>query len=147
MNEEGKGRHLESEPLGLAGPVEERFFKRLEFAYRLKQAVNAQGDGPVAAGEDTRGRKLVRGFQLGRILDAGKQELPQLASRIAVVPAEFRREGRVVAVGRRRFLLLEPRLGSDLGANQRRGIRVLVGGGGDGGGRFLARRHGTPLLL
>ena len=96
MDEERQRRDVEREPLGLAGPVEERPREPAEL----------------------RGR-LLRLLERARVEDLLDERLAALARRVLPVPVERGRERRVVAVGLRRLALPELRLRPDLGPQQR----------------------------
>ena len=69
VDEERQRRHVEGEPLGLAGPVEERLAKRLELASECAHLLERLG-----------------------LEDPRDQLLPALAGRVLPVPVERRRE-------------------------------------------------------
>ena len=86
VDEERQRRHVERQPLGLAGPVEERLRQRLQLRrpppWPASDASRPPGSARISASPCSR---------------AG----------VLPVPVERRRERRVVAVGLRRLLLLE----------------------------------------
>ncbi|HEY8724018.1 MAG TPA: hypothetical protein VIL92_09200 [Gaiellaceae bacterium] len=135
MDEQRQGRDVERQPLGLTGPVEERRAECLQSVDCVLEPAD------LDAVERSRLREAVRRIEFRRLLDLGEEPFPQLARGILAVPIEGRGERRVVPVPLWRLLLLELRLGADIGPKQRF-VGVLVGG------RFLLTlgRCQVPLL-
>jgi hypothetical protein len=97
VDEEGERGHVEREPLGLAGPVEERARQRPEL---LRRRLDPR-DGFISLGV------VGRGLQPGSLRgDLGDQRLALLAGRVLAVPLQARRERRIIAMRGRRLLLL-----------------------------------------
>ena len=97
VHEERQRRHVEREPLRLAGPVEERLAERLQPLDRIRQS----GDLDVA--ERPGLGEPVRRLELGGLLDLREKPLAELARGVLPVPVERRRERRVVPVRLRRL--------------------------------------------
>jgi hypothetical protein len=92
VDEERQRRHVERQPLGLAGPVEEWLGEAGQFV------------GSHASL-----------FERARVEDLLDERLAALASDVLAIPVECGRQRRVVPVGLRRLALGELRLRPDLG--------------------------------
>ena len=103
---------------------------------RVGERAHARDEVPSALSELARRRKRERRIgvlELRRVLDAGDQPFAVLARRVLPVPIHFRRERRIVAVGRLGLLLLELRLTAHFRPRQQRRLRELVSLGVGGG--------------
>ena len=131
MDEQRQGRHLERQPFGLSGPVEERLRQRLQGVDFGAGRGHLPASG-VEVGAGNRARipfTEPRGEPCDALPQRGDLRLRPLSRRVPSVPVEGRRQRRVVAPGGRLLLPAELRLRTGIGPEQsaRLGMPVALG--------------------